>query len=294
MLAILVKGRNPVKSGLLLAILLWFCRVDLVNFRQPQDTPSARESLRPLKDSKETQAVYSRGSWRIQTMAAKVLARLFVATAVVFFSTSLHSADPKQRIVLEFTDSHCPACRQMQPAVDQLVGQGWVIRQVHRAYEVELFQRWRVQQTPTLIVLQDGREVDRVVGALNYDRLLRRLTGDDASIEPRGSGRDNQPFTQGTNRNSQVQNNQGPIVRGQSPLSASGMVPLASIASSSDRSMFDDRSEGLSPVRSASDVGRGRNQDFDNLDPNVQISLEEVIPWNRPFELWSMMDLPNR
>ncbi len=154
-------------------------------------------------------------------MAAKVLARLFVATAVFFFSTSLHSADPKQRIVLEFTDSHCPACRQMQPAVDQLVGQGWVIRQVHRAYEIELFQRWRVQQTPTLIVLQDGREVDRVVGAMNYDRLLRRLTGDDASIEPRVSGRDNQPFTQGTSLNNQVQNNQGPIVRGQSPLSAS-------------------------------------------------------------------------
>jgi S1-C subfamily serine protease len=37
--------------------------------------------------------------------------------------------------------------------------------------------RWRVRQIPTVIVLENGREVDRIVGSLESAELKRRLTG---------------------------------------------------------------------------------------------------------------------
>jgi thiol-disulfide isomerase/thioredoxin len=82
---------------------------------------------------------------------------------------------PNEGVILQFSKSDCAPCRQLQPSVDQLVSEGWIVRSVNVDREADFAQRWQITQLPTLIVVQNGREVDRIVGAMPLDRLRDRL-----------------------------------------------------------------------------------------------------------------------
>lgn len=93
------------------------------------------------------------------------------------------------RVILEFRSNKCPACEHLQPTVDRLVQEGWVIRPIDAAQDRAMTERWRIRQIPTLIVIEKGREVDRIVGSLPYEELLQRLEGSASSPSARDSQR---------------------------------------------------------------------------------------------------------
>ncbi len=78
-------------------------------------------------------------------------------------------------MLLEFTAESCQACKAIEPAVQSLQRDGWIVRQVDAYREPNLTQRWKVDRLPTLIVLVDGEEVDRVMGEANESQLSERL-----------------------------------------------------------------------------------------------------------------------
>lgn len=89
-------------------------------------------------------------------------------------------------VVLDFTAPWCGACRQMEPVVGQLTRQGVPIRTIDHDQNPELVQQFQVSSLPCFIVLRDGREVGRVVGAKPREltellRSLRRASVPDAS-----------------------------------------------------------------------------------------------------------------
>lgn len=96
------------------------------------------------------------------------------------------SAGGSDRTLVYFSSDNCVACRAMKPVVDGLRSEGWSVRRIDSESDREAKNQWNIQAIPTLIVLNHGAEVDRIVGKLSRNELDSRLaatglTDDDRS-----------------------------------------------------------------------------------------------------------------
>ena len=78
-------------------------------------------------------------------------------------------------MIVEFTVDNCGPCRQLQPALEKLKGEGWDIRTVNAEREPLLVRKHAIESLPTLVLISNGKEVDRIVGAAPYEIILPRL-----------------------------------------------------------------------------------------------------------------------
>ena len=77
-----------------------------------------------------------------------------------------------------FSMDCCPYCDAMQPVLQRLAADGYVVE--HRNISAdgtsrELAERYDVHRFPTFVVIENGREIDRVDGVVTYDRLRLHL-----------------------------------------------------------------------------------------------------------------------
>jgi thioredoxin 1 len=94
-------------------------------------------------------------------------------------------------VLLDFTAKWCPPCRAMDPVVDALAGE-YAGRVEMRAVDVEddagFAQRFDVRSMPTFVLVRDGVEVGRTVGARPRAFLAgmieRAIRGDRAIASP--------------------------------------------------------------------------------------------------------------
>jgi thioredoxin 2 len=81
-------------------------------------------------------------------------------------------------VVVDFWAPWCGPCRMVSPALERLAqsraGDVKVVK-LNVDDAPELASRYRAMSIPTLVVMRDGEEVDRVVGALPPPELERRL-----------------------------------------------------------------------------------------------------------------------
>jgi thioredoxin 2 len=81
-------------------------------------------------------------------------------------------------VVVDFWASWCDPCRMIKPALHRLAhehaGQLKVV-EVDIDEQPELAQRFNVMSIPLLVVLSQGEERDRIVGAVPHAELERRL-----------------------------------------------------------------------------------------------------------------------
>ena len=141
--------------------------------------------------------------------------------------------------VLEFTAPWCQPCKEMAPTLQRLANEGWEIRQVDTDRHPELVKRFRINNLPTLVIVADNSEVDRIVGVTRYDEVKKRLARAAArtGYQPPASELAMAPSSgagQGMPSPSmEVKQAPQPIVRGQSPVHAvprmiSGAARMAS------------------------------------------------------------------
>lgn len=72
----------------------------------------------------------------------------------------------------------CPPCRMIAPSIDQLAAElagKAVIGKLNVDENKMTAARFNVQSIPTLLILQNGQEVDRIVGAGSKEAIRRRL-----------------------------------------------------------------------------------------------------------------------
>lgn len=86
----------------------------------------------------------------------------------------------KNKIVLvDFWASWCAPCRIMAPVLnevaDELSGNSHIGKVNIEEYQ-SLAQKFQVRNIPTLILLKDGKEINRFIGVKSKDFLIKQIT----------------------------------------------------------------------------------------------------------------------
>ncbi len=84
------------------------------------------------------------------------------------------AAAPKG-VLLDFTATWCGPCQKMSPLVSRLKREGYPIKKVDVDQEPELARRFNVSSIPAFVLVVDGKEVARSVGATTESNLRRML-----------------------------------------------------------------------------------------------------------------------
>lgn len=112
----------------------------------------------------------------------------FLSSIATVLLLGITSGKPSDFVVMQFTAKWCEPCKEMQPAIEQLAQQGWVIRNVDVDLEKSIVQRMKVSHLPTLLILKNGREVERITGVHTYPELAKLFAIDNqASANRLGS-----------------------------------------------------------------------------------------------------------
>ena len=81
-------------------------------------------------------------------------------------------------MLLDMWAAWCGPCRMIAPVIEQLAAElsGRVlVGKLDVDANPQTAAQFRVQSIPTLLILQNGREVDRIVGAAGKAAMLQRL-----------------------------------------------------------------------------------------------------------------------
>jgi thioredoxin 2 len=81
-------------------------------------------------------------------------------------------------VVVDFWAPWCAPCRMVQPVLERLAAEyagRLKVVEVNVDEQPRLAQQWQAMSIPLLVVLRDGAELDRIVGALPPAELERRL-----------------------------------------------------------------------------------------------------------------------
>ena len=85
----------------------------------------------------------------------------------------------KLPVLLDMWAPWCGPCRMLAPVVEQLASElaGKVkVAKLNTDENPMTASRFNVRSIPTLLVLKDGQEIDRIVGAFPKQEILRRLS----------------------------------------------------------------------------------------------------------------------
>lgn len=80
----------------------------------------------------------------------------------------------EKKVLLDFWASWCGPCRMVLPVVEEIAEEreDIVVGKVNVDEQPELANRFGVMTIPTLIVFENGQEVERSVGAKNKKAIL--------------------------------------------------------------------------------------------------------------------------
>ena len=82
-------------------------------------------------------------------------------------------------VLLDFYADWCGPCRMVSPLVDEIAEENpqYLVGKINVYSEPELAQAFDVASIPTLIVMKDGKVVNRSVGARPKPQILAMLEG---------------------------------------------------------------------------------------------------------------------
>jgi thioredoxin len=87
-------------------------------------------------------------------------------------------AASKVPVVVDFWAEWCGPCHMMAPSVAQLAaefGERAVVAKLNADESPEILDRYGIMGIPTLIYFSEGREVDRLIGAMPYRNIKAKL-----------------------------------------------------------------------------------------------------------------------
>ena len=79
--------------------------------------------------------------------------------------------------IINFTATWCGPCKMMKPVLDEVQSEypDLVIHKADIDVDSEKVKEYNVQSVPTYVILKDGVEVDRIIGAKPKFAFLQRV-----------------------------------------------------------------------------------------------------------------------
>lgn len=74
---------------------------------------------------------------------------------------------------LYFSAEWCQPCKMLGPIMEQVTKQGIPVNKVNVDYEVTLTKQYNVTSVPTVILVENGVEKTRFVGAKPMNEIIR-------------------------------------------------------------------------------------------------------------------------
>ena len=96
----------------------------------------------------------------------------FAIAALLVAAATAPCASGGDVLLLDFSSPHCGPCQQMIPTIQSLEGAGYPLRRVDTTRELDVAQQYHVTQIPCFVMLVDGQETERLVGATSQDQLV--------------------------------------------------------------------------------------------------------------------------
>ena len=92
----------------------------------------------------------------------------------IFENEVLHA---ERKVLLDFWAPWCGPCRMVVPIVEEIAKEHpeLLVGKVNVDQEIELANRFDVMTIPTLVVMENGKIVNRVVGARSKEEILDML-----------------------------------------------------------------------------------------------------------------------
>jgi len=75
-----------------------------------------------------------------------------------------------------FSASWCGPCKMFKPVVNELISEGHNIEIIDVDDNQSLAQQYQIQSIPTIVIEEDGKIVDGIMGATSKDDLVQRLS----------------------------------------------------------------------------------------------------------------------
>lgn len=80
-----------------------------------------------------------------------------------------------QTVLLDFYAEWCGPCKMISPIIDEIAEEEKEIKvgKINIDDNQEIAQKYDVMSIPTLIVIKQGKEVDRIVGYVEKEKILK-------------------------------------------------------------------------------------------------------------------------
>ena len=99
------------------------------------------------------------------------MVRFAIAAIAVAASLIGATASAQQLQLLDFWSPQCGPCMQMKPVIHSFEQAGYPIRQVDTTRDSQLARQYNVTQIPCFVMLVNGQETERQVGATSSESI---------------------------------------------------------------------------------------------------------------------------
>ena len=74
-----------------------------------------------------------------------------------------------------FSATWCGPCKVFKPVMNEIAGEGHSVQFIDVDQSPDLAQKYNVRSVPTVVVEENGSEVNRVMGAVSKQQMLNSL-----------------------------------------------------------------------------------------------------------------------